>query len=407
MYFYLTESLTRKFIQELRAFWQHHPKFRDLVDNIQGKFSFKERPQRGIIVKTSGGSHVSLAPDHYKGMVHSYVYLAKKVGKPGVALEWVREDARAIQENGGVFPSPPGVYFMDIVAGADHNLPNHAAFFVDPLIEVRGEQIAKVDDITYQTLYIPHPGSLRLFEMPAGFLLQETVNYTLTVDAAGQPTGEVVLANPLNGGRWVQADYRWVAASSGPFPIVENHANNQAIPGVVLAFGRRVEIGDQLGVVVQPMRYPSALEYGGRWTMSIEFEVMARDVHDQREIADHSVMALFAIARSRLSTEGIEIMNVSIGGEAEEPYDETGDDYFYTSSFSMEVETEWSVCVPLNLWLRQVAPLTNEEAKVIAGLPDDQLEGQDGNIKALASLGLENVRDPFWSGAQNTFETIK
>lgn len=401
MYFFLSDGLTRKFIEELRAFWQHHPKYRDVVDNIQGKYSFKERPQRGIIVKASGGSHVSLAPDHYKGVVHSYCYLAKKVGKPGVAIEWVREDARAIQDNGGAFPSAPGAYFIDVVDGPENGLPNNpVAFFVDPLLDVRSEQVTRVDDSTYQLLQTPVPGSLRLFEMPAGFLLYEGTNYALN-------GGEITLTEPLTGGRWLQADYRYEGASVGPFPLIEQHANNTAIPGVVMAFGRRVEIGDQMAVVVQDARHPAALEYGGRWAMTVEFEIMARDVYDQRELTDWSVMALFALARSRLSTEGIEIMNVGLGGESEQVYDETGDDYFYNGSFTIDVETEWAVHVPLAIWLRVAAPLTNEQAKVVAGLPDDELPGQDGNIQPLADLGLEGVQDPYWAGRRGTFEVIR
>lgn len=408
MYFYLTEALTRKFILELRSFWQHHPKYRDLVDNIQGKYSFKERPQRGIIVKTSGGSHVSLAPDHYKGMVQSYCHLAKKTGKPGLSVEWVREDGRAIQDNGGVFPSSPGVYFLDVVQGTQYGITETPlAFFIDPLLDVRGEQVTKVDDLNFRLQYPPLNGSQRIFEMPAGFQLEEGVNYTLTLDGQGKPTGEIVLTEPLAGGRVLQADYRFEGESRGPFPLRENHANNQAVPGVIIAFGRRVEAGDQLAVVVEQARYPAALEYGGRWSMSVEIEIVARDVYDQREIADFSVMALWGVARSRLSTEGIEILSVSLGGESEEVYDETGDDYFYNSTFSLELETEWSIHVPLNAWIRQAAPLKASEARVLAGLPDDQLIGEDGNIKVLENLGLEAVRDPFWSGRRGTFETIR
>ena len=407
MYFHLTSSLTDKFIHELRQFWQYHPKFRGMVDNIQGKYSFKERPQQSIVVKTSGGSHVSLSPDHYKGMVMSYVYLAKRVGKPGLSVEWVREDALAIQANDGLFPSPPGVYYIDVVDGPTNGLNVPMGFYVDPLLDVRAEQVTNIDASTSQLEKPPLAGTLRLFEMPAGYLLRETTNYTLTLDVEGKPTGEINLVEPLTGGRTLQADYRWPEASQGPYPLKEQFSNNRAIPGCVIAFGRRAEIGDQLGVVVQPLRYPAALEYGGRWAMTVEFEVTARDVHDQREIYDWSVMALYAIARGRLSSEGIEILNVGLGGESEEVFDETGDDYFYNASFTLDVETEWSQHIPLNVWLRQVAPLTEEEAAIIAGLSDDDLPGEDGNIKALANLDLEDNRDPFWSGRRGTFETIK
>jgi len=56
MYFRLTEALKQRFIDELRRFWSYHPRYNgsaassdedcsavNLVDNIQGKFSFEEQ----------------------------------------------------------------------------------------------------------------------------------------------------------------------------------------------------------------------------------------------------------------------------------------------------------------------------------------------------------------------------
>lgn len=398
----MTDALTRRFIYELREFWKYHPKHRDMVDSIQGKYSFKERPQKGILVKASGGSHVALSADNYKGMVLSYVFLTKVNNKPGVALEWVHEDGRAIQENGGFFPSTPGVYYIDIVKEADK-----VQFYVDPLLDVYHEQPLQTDANTLQLQNTPVAGSIRLFEMPSGFLYQEGVNYSVSLDAQGNPTGEINLTQPLSGGLYLQADYRYEGESLGPYPIYEMHANNQAIPGCILAFGRRVEVGDQMAVVVQDIRRPAALEYGGRWTLSFDFDVFARDVYDQREIQDSSVMLFQGLRRGVLSSEGIEVNSVSMGGESEEVYDETGDDYYYNSSFSMEVETEWSIHVPLVTWLRQVSPLTNAHAKEVAGYTEDQLIGEDGDIQGLASLNLQSVQDPFWSGRSGTFEMIR
>jgi hypothetical protein len=141
--------------------------------------------------------------------------------------------------------------------------------------------------------------------------------------------------------------------------------------------------------------------------MTIEFEVMSRDVHAQQEITDRSVMYLWGVLRSHLSHQGIEITDVSLGGESEEVYDQTGDDYFYTSSFSLTAQTEWSIHVPLDAWLRTAAPLTVAQANQIAGLTDDEVVGQEGNIQVLESLGLQAVQDPFWSGRQGTFELVR
>lgn len=403
MYFVLTGALKRRFIEELRRYWMHHPKYRDdLPNNIQGKFSFKERPQYGIIVKTGSGNRVDLSADNYIGVIESYCLLTRVSGKPGLSIEWVREDARAIQQNGGAFPSAPGVYYIDV-----QEEDGSQVFYVDPLLDVYHEPVALLTETTAQLQQPPLTGTLRLYEMPSAFRLVEGVNYTLDRDLAGNLTGGITLTNPLTGGRWLQADYRYPIESRGPYPLIEMHANNTAIPGVVLAFGRRVEAGDQLAVVVHDIRRPAYLEYGGRWDMTVEFEVMARDVFAQQEIADQSVIYLWGVLRSHLSHQGIEITDVSLGGESEEVYDETGDDYFYTSSFTVTAQTEWSIHVPLDAWLRSASPLTPAQAAQIAGLPDDQLAGQDGNIKVLESLGLEAVQDPFWSGRAGTFEMVK
>ena len=114
MYFQMTEALKRRFTHELRSFWSTHAKYPDLADNIQGKYSFKERPQYGIIVKTSGATKVAMSPDNFIGTVHSHAYLARVPKFPGLFIEWIREDARVIADNQGRFPTPPGVYYIEV-----------------------------------------------------------------------------------------------------------------------------------------------------------------------------------------------------------------------------------------------------------------------------------------------------
>ncbi|MEI6297649.1 MAG: hypothetical protein WCO84_08515, partial [bacterium] len=118
------------------------------MDNIQGKYSFKERPQHGIIVKTGSANRVDLSPDNYVGIVVSYVFLTKWKRYPGISIEWVREDNLAILANGGRFPCPPGVYFIDVSEDTTNTNPDgapHLQFHVDPLLDVYHEQVIPVD----------------------------------------------------------------------------------------------------------------------------------------------------------------------------------------------------------------------------------------------------------------------
>ena len=183
----LSESIKRRMILELREFWGQDPKYRDSLV-IQGKYSFKERPQQAIILKNTSASPFQLSADHFQGTVISYTHLTKVVGKPGTMLEWVEEDGRQIQANGGNFPTPPGIYYIELrqegtdwnnvpggsgpedcpPPGADDGGPITSAtsfgmcFYVDPLLSEIDQRPIELEPLIYQ---VPngsfHPGSLQ------------------------------------------------------------------------------------------------------------------------------------------------------------------------------------------------------------------------------------------------------
>lgn len=408
MYNTLTEAIKKRIILELRRFWSYDPNYRDeLVHNIQGKYSFRQRPCMGIIVKNSSANTVQLSADNFQGTVVSYVYIQKVGDFPGLAVEWVTEDGRAIQDNGGVFPTSPGVYYIaiereDVEIGGTPQ--NRLVFYIDPLLEVIDETPTEIDPLHWQLKNGEfHEGSLRLWELPGNLELVEGVNFT-----ADPATGIVTLVTPMPNRTWLSADYRYPGESTGPWLIMENHTQVKAIPGVVLAFGRRVEAGDRLSVVVSDRRQPVALEYGGRWEISLDIDVMAQDVIAQGEICDRSVMYLWGIARNRLSSEGIEITQVSFGGESEEVRDETADDYFYNGSISVTLMSDWAIYVPLDPPIGRVSPQTVAQSRDAAGMTDDELvSSEQQNIRPVEDAHLLNVRDPFFLGRSHTYEVIK
>jgi len=390
VYYVLSHALTRRFIEELRNFWSYHPRYKDdLVDNIQGKFSFDERPQHGIIVKNSGGSLVKMAADNFIGTVHSHAYLSKVDGFNGTFIEWVREDAVAIQHNGGKFPTPAGVYYIEVTA-YDENT-GMGEFYVDSLLDVRGEVLTLVGNQEGTLQRKPLDGTLSMYRQPSTLPVQ---HYQYK-----EQDNSVRLLKALPDGHSIVADYRYPAPSLGPVSFKSMRANNTAIPGVVLAFGREVEVGDRLAVVVSSRRGPAYQEFGGRWSLSLDIDVISRDVYSQREIIDRTVTYVFGTLRPKLSTEGIEIMDISLGGEMEEVYDETGDDYFYNANFTLTVETEWSIHVPLGPWIRSVSPLSPQT--------ESDAEQNPNEPPSLRSLGLRRSIDPFIPGRSSTYEVIK
>ena len=409
MFANLTEALKRRMIQEIRYYWSKEPQYKDsLVPNIQGRFSFEERPQQAIILKGQSANPFQLSADHFQGTIVSYCYLTKVYGQRGTSIEWVRENGTAIRANNGTFPSPPGVYYIEVrVETVDvRGVPEERlVFYVDPLLEIIDERATMLTPLLYEVAAQSfHPGSLRVYEMPGNIPYYDGVNYT-----ADPTTGQITLATPLASGTYLSVDYRYTGTSTGPFPLPENGANVDAIPGVVLAFGRRAYDGDIMAVVIGDRREPVAKEYGGRWEMSMDMDIMARDVYAQGEITDRTLMYLYTEARERLSTEGIEITQASMGGEAEEVYDENGDDYFYTASISLSVMTDWAIHVPIGRTLNRVETNTVSETEMVSGLTDDQLVemGSPSGLQYTADLGLRDLRDPWFRDRTRTYDLIR
>lgn len=405
MYYFLTEGIKRQVIAELRAFWSYHPKYRDIVEHIRGKFSSKERPSYGIVLKSSSANHVTLAADNFQGTVVSYVQLAKYQNKPGVAIEWVSEDSLAIQQNGGVFPSPAGVYYINVdEVSSVYDGMSQYGFYVDPLYEIQDEVATKVDDFTWSVDHSYLAGTTRVLEMPGYIPYVKNVNYT-----EDPTTGQLTIVNPLPPSRYLLVSYRYPGETTGPWPITENFANKNAIPGVVLAFGRRLEKDDIMAVVVGSTRQATALEYGGKWDISLDLDVIARDPYAQQEISDATIMFLWGVARSRLSSRGIEITQVSMGGESEDTYDANGNDYYYTANISIQVLTDWRIHVPLMATIRQALPLTRDQTALVASMTDQQVldSGISSNLAVMESLGLSSLQDPYFAGDIATYETLK
>jgi len=412
VYYFITEQIQRKFIFELRRYWQYHPKYPDIVEHIQGKYSFRERPQYGIILKNASGNNTQLASDNFQGHVQSYVQLAAlepEAKQPGLSIEWVRENAIAIQNNGGYFPSPPGIYYIELCD--EHGNPSDEVFMVDPLLDVVDETALFVSGVRWQLNNDKFlPGTLKLYQMPGNIELVEGINYE-----ANPETGEIDLLISIDRdkGEFLSADYRYPGESTGPWKLGERQGRIEAIPGAVLAFGQRITPGDRLAVQVFERRELTAMEFGGRWDLNLDLDIIARSPQVQREILDQTVVYLWGVARSRLSTEGIEMLSLNLGGETEEIYDDNADDYFYNASFSISLQTDWSLQVPLGATIRRILPGVEGGPDALAGLTDEEIAQVQTQIQPVETFGVRSPFDPFFVGKSGrpgvlgTFEMLR
>lgn len=354
MYYYLVQSLKNRLILELQDSFGKHPLYSKLTPFIQNRFAFDERPQFGIVVKNSTANKVSLSADNFMGTIESHVMLAY-VGQPTFPIEWVREDLACVRAHKDVFPTAPGVYYIEIL-NAPTNPQECGHFVVDPLLTQTDELVLRFQsgiEREAQLQNVPVKGTLRLWQNH-NYLLTEGKDYEVDYTGATGAPGSLRLIARFAPEDTLTADYRYAAPSIGPVEYSWNQANVSTLPGVVLAFGKRGKTGDKVAVVVYGDRVDTAQAFGGRFDVTFDLDIITRDSTQVEEIADLTVMYLWTQKRAALSTEGIEIVDVSMGGEAEEAYDETADLMYYNASISVQLQSDWEVHQPIPLTFSKV-----------------------------------------------------
>ena len=397
VYYYLVQALKRRLVLELKDSFSQHPVYEKIVPFIQNKYAFDERPQMGIVVKGSSANKVQLSADNYIGAVESHVMLAY-VGAPVYPIEWVREDLACLNANQGVMPIPPGIYYIEIMS-APENAQSEGTFMVDPLLTVNDEAVLRFVsgiETEAQLQQLPVKGTLRLWENRK-FLLNEGTHYRVDYG-----TGAIELLIRSSAGAILTADYRYQVPSVGPVTYQWNRSDFSTLPGVVLAFGKRGKIGDKVAVVVYEDRVETAQAYGGRFDATFDLDALARDPIQMEELADLIIMYLWAQKRAALSSEGIEITDISMGGEAEEIYDETSDDSFYNASLSIQMQADWEIHIPLPLTVSRVTPTTALVDKTANPLDINQATTITGDIQNKLFFATM----PVLTGRNNNFERI-
>lgn len=156
-----------------------------------------------------------------------------------------------------------------------------------------------------------------------------------------------ILSPPVVNGSEITASYRTEGQSIGPFKQTRNTYNNSALKGVILAFGDQIEIGDKAYIEISDSRQPSAQVYGSLWQISLDLQINAKDPNNSIELCKLVHQYIEMDLRPSLSFEGIEIEEVSMGGESNETYlDNTGDPYF-SGSISINCKSFWEQRFPI------------------------------------------------------------
>ena len=270
---------------------------------------------------------------------------------------------------------------------------------MDPLLTVTDEPVLRFEsgiEQEAQLQQIPVKGTLRLWENRR-FLYQEGVHYEVDYT-----TGAIRLLTRAVPGGILVGSYRYATPSVGPVEFFWNQANFSTLPGVVLAFGKRAQLGDKVAIVVYEDRVETATAHGGRFDASFDLDVITRDPNQMEEITDLTWMYLWGQKRDMLSSEGIELTDVSLGGETEEVYDETADDFFYNHSMSVQIQADWEIHVPLPLTVSMVTATTPDVDRTASPLDTKNPSTIHGDV--CSNLFYSTM--PIIVGRNNNFERI-
>ncbi len=344
---WLTSATKKRMIHEIRRIMYAHPRYREDSENVQNKFAWNERPQRGVIVNGTSADRVRLAADNFVGRLSSFVMLTPYGDGPNTTVEWVRENFNVLEgvsPDRSVFPSPPGAYIFEVTKLPDDALGIPGEFILDPTLDVVNEYLltfastARVEaQLQRQNIY---PGALRLW-LDGRQPLIPGVDFV-----ADYETGEISFLKDPPPGAVVRADYRYKPGRTGPYEFSRDKFDISAIPGAVVAFGDRAQLGDKFAVVVTGERADAADVYGGKFELSFDLIAFSKDAEDREKLSDYLVHEIMN-RQNPLGYEGLEILDVSPGGENEDVYNQETDEYFYESSIALRMRVDWAVHIPL------------------------------------------------------------
>lgn len=240
---------------------------------------------------------------------------------------------------------PTGIYQLEITDG-DPQIHKYS-FKIDALLEKKEILIQKATNNETSCRLSKYPifaKSLRLRENKE-IIMTDGTDYL--VDEA---TGIITFLNPPLTNSTIEATYRIQGLTTGPFEIPYfNYADNSSLPGVILAFGRGVAIGDKHFIFISNDREMTAQEYSGKWEMNISLDIYAKDSYKIEEIIDLVTSNLQVYRKSDLDAEGIYLVDVSFGGESEQIFDEATGDMQYMGTVDYNFMTEWIMHKPLLL----------------------------------------------------------
>lgn len=333
--------MKKRFVEIFNEILSKHPIFNKTI--VSTKFPVKERPKFALIIRSFSGSSQEMSMDNFECVRYGYACLANMVNAPANSIEWVKDDTFNIKNM-----SPHGYYIVRMI--------EEDQFVVDPYLWV-DDEILKVEFIgpegpgAWCNQKPVNPGSETIFTT-YGEILKRNIDYTIDYNL-----GKVLFKTDPNEFGILTIDYQTLGTQKGPFKIGRFETNNNAIPGVILAFGDRIQKGDEQVVVISHSPEEVANCYTGRWNSSMEIICVGQDPDQQERLLDFVISTLWADWQDPLVNEGIEIQTYTMSGESEDLEMEIPEEYNFTGGISLEITTDWHMETPLISTIRGITPV--------------------------------------------------
>lgn len=138
-------------------------------------------------------------------------------------------------------------------------------------------------------------------------------------------------------------DVRQISAGE---PLLANGQEQPILPGLRLAIGDNVVVGDQCAVIVSPSLCETYEVFGSKENLSFTLEVKANDAQTASDLSEMIKRELLVMRRTNTETDGITIFEVtrSFIGQARD-LSATAPSYIF--NVSVTASADWKVYVPL------------------------------------------------------------
>lgn len=127
---------------------------------------------------------------------------------------------------------------------------------------------------------------------------------------------------------------------------MKQELNGAVIPGLQLAIGDRVEVGDQVAIIISPTLTETYHVYGSKENLNFTLEVKANDLQTASEFTEMLKQELLVWRRNNMESDGVTIFEATREYQGEQR-DPSGTAPRYLYSLRVEASADWKVFVPL------------------------------------------------------------